>query len=92
MNQKLEPVLRVATLADAAAVDTLMKESATALFPRYYDERQSVSAIRYVAQVDRMLLADGTYFVLEAADELVGCGGWSQARPALHGQRRVGRR
>ena len=78
MNQKLEPVLRVATLADAAAVDTLMKESATALFPRYYDERQSVSAIRYVAQVDRMLLADGTYFVLEAADELVGCGGWAR--------------
>ena len=78
MNQKLEPVLRVATLADAAAVDTLMKESATALFPRYYDERQSVSAIRYVAQVDRTLLADGTYFVLEAADELVGCGGWAR--------------
>lgn len=78
MNQALEPLLRVATLADAAAVDTVMKESATVLFPRYYDELQSVSAVRYVAQVDRMLLADGTYFVLEAADEMVGCGGWTR--------------
>jgi GNAT superfamily N-acetyltransferase len=25
-----------------------------------------------------MLLADGTYFVLEVADEIVACGGWSR--------------
>ena len=48
------------------------------LFRRFYDEEQSESAVRYVAQVDPMLLADGTYFVLEADGELVGCGGWSR--------------
>src|SRR5439155_22621284 len=73
-----EPVLRVATPADEAAVDALMKASAAVLFPRFYDERQSVSALEYVAQVDRALLEDGTYFVLESAGELVGCGGWSR--------------
>lgn len=72
------PALRVATTADEAAVDALMKESAVALFPRFYDERQTASAVRYVAQVDPMLLADGTYFVLEAEGEPVGCGGWSR--------------
>jgi GNAT superfamily N-acetyltransferase len=73
-----EPVLRIATPADQAAVDALMKESAAALFPRFYDERQAESAVRHVAQVDPMLLADGTYFALESAGELVACGGWSR--------------
>jgi GNAT superfamily N-acetyltransferase len=73
-----EPNLRVATPADTAAVDALMKASAAALFPRVYDERQSASAVRYVSVVDLDLLADGTYFVLEDGAELVGCGGWSR--------------
>ncbi len=55
-----------------------MKESAAVLFPRYYDERQSASAVRYVAQIDPMLLTDGTYFVLESDGQLVACGGWSR--------------
>jgi GNAT superfamily N-acetyltransferase len=76
--ERARPVLRVATPDDAARVDALMKESAAALFPRYYDERQSASAVRYVAQVDLMLIADGTYFVLERDGELVACGGWSR--------------
>jgi GNAT superfamily N-acetyltransferase len=72
------PVLRVATLEDEAALAALMKESAAALFPGFYDARQSASAVRYVAQVDRMLLADGTYFVLESGGAPVACGGWSR--------------
>jgi GNAT superfamily N-acetyltransferase len=73
-----EPVLGVATLDDQAAVDALMKESAAALFPRFYEERQAESAVRHVAQVDPMLLVDGTYFALESGGELVACGGWSR--------------
>ena len=73
-----DPVLRVATVDDANAIEALMKTSGAALFPGSYDERQAASAVRYVAQVDRMLLEDGTYFVLEADGELVGCGGWSR--------------
>ena len=77
-----DPFLRIATLEDASRVEALMKESAAAIFPRFYDERQSESAIRYVAEADPMLLADGTYFVLESDGELVACGGWSRrARP-----------
>jgi GNAT superfamily N-acetyltransferase len=77
-----EPSLRVATSDDAAAIDALMKESAAALFPGVYTPEQAESAVRFVAQVDRMLLADGTYFVLEAGGEPVACGGWSRrAKP-----------
>jgi GNAT superfamily N-acetyltransferase len=74
----MEPVLRVATPDDAPRIESLMKESAAAIFPRHYDERQAASAVRYVAEVDPTLLADGTYFVLEAGGELVACGGWSR--------------
>ncbi len=73
-----EPTLRVATPADEDAVDSLMKDSAAVLFPRFYDESQAASAVRYVAQVDQTLLEDGTYFVLECRGELVACGGWSR--------------
>src|SRR5215471_20882303 len=73
-----EPVLRVATPDDAESVETLMRESAAAIFPRYYDERQSASAVRFVAEVDPLLLSDGTYFVLESNGEAVACGGWSR--------------
>jgi predicted N-acetyltransferase YhbS len=74
----MEPTMRVATPADAEAIDALMKESGAALFPDAYDGRQATSMVRFVSQVDPLLLEDGTYFVLEAGGELVGCGGWSR--------------
>lgn len=70
--------MRVATPADADAIDALMKESGAALFPDVYDGRQAASMVQFVSQVDPLLLEDGTYFVLEAGGELVGCGGWSR--------------
>ena len=73
-----DPVLRVARPDDAAAVEALMKESVAEIFPRYYDERQVASSIEHVAEADPMLLADGTYFLLESHGELVACGGWSR--------------
>jgi GNAT superfamily N-acetyltransferase len=77
------PELRIATPDDETAVGALMKRSGAVLFRRYYDERQAASAVRYVAQADRLLLRDGTYFVLESDGEVVACGGWSR-RGRLH--------
>lgn len=73
-----EPILRVATPDDRAAIDALMAESAAAHFPRFYDEPECASAVRYIAAVDPMLLEDGTYYVLDADGRIVGCGGWSR--------------
>ena len=77
------PTLRIATLDDAEGVEALMKASAAVLFARYYDERQTASGVRYVAEADPLLLGDGTYFVLEAGGEMVACGGWSR-RDRIH--------
>lgn len=73
-----EPELRIAAPADAAAIDALMRSAGDVLFRRFYDEQQASSAVRFVSQVDPMLLRDGTYFVLEAEGQLVACGGWSR--------------
>lgn len=82
--ERATPTLRIATPSDAPAVEALMKESAAAIFPAYYDEQQSASAVRYVAQADPTLLAEGTYFVLEVGEQLVACGGWSRrGRPYM---------
>jgi GNAT superfamily N-acetyltransferase len=70
--------MRVATRADGPAIEALMRAAGEVLFRRFYDERQAASAVRYVSQVDPMLLADGTYFVIEAGEELLACGGWSR--------------
>jgi GNAT superfamily N-acetyltransferase len=73
-----DPVLRVATEADIDALTEVMRASVLELFPRFYDERQTASAAVFVAHVDPMLIADGTYFVHDVDGEIVACGGWSR--------------
>ena len=63
---------------EADAVDALMKASTRDLFQHFYNAKQIASSVRYVASVDRTLIEDGTYFVLEMNSELVACGGWSR--------------
>jgi GNAT superfamily N-acetyltransferase len=72
------PELRLARLDEADAIDALMKASTAELFPHFYDAQQTAASVRYIASVDRTLIEDGTYFVIEAVGELVACGGWSR--------------
>src|SRR5829696_3423294 len=78
MLSPADPVLRRAVPEDAAAIEALMKRSIREIFPAFYDEVQTASAVIHIAHIDRMLLADGTYFVVEAGEELVASGGWSR--------------
>jgi GNAT superfamily N-acetyltransferase len=73
-----DPILRLARLDEADAIDALMKLATRDIFPRVYTAEQTASAVQYVAAVDRPLIADGTYYVVEAGGELVACGGWSK--------------
>ncbi len=74
----ISSVLRLARLDEADRVDALMKASTRDLFPGFYDAERTASSVRYIASVDRTLIEDGTYFVVEANGELVACGGWSR--------------
>jgi GNAT superfamily N-acetyltransferase len=75
------PRLRLATEADAEAISALMRSSILALFPDFYDERQTTSAAVHVAHLDPALIHDRTYFVHEVdgpGGGIVACGGWSR--------------
>jgi GNAT superfamily N-acetyltransferase len=72
------PTLRPARLDEAELLERLMKASTRELFPLFYDEAQTASAVEFVAVVDRRLIEDGTYFAIEAGGEVVACGGWSK--------------
>jgi GNAT superfamily N-acetyltransferase len=74
----MEPVLRIATEADADAISEVMRTAVLELFPQFYDERQTASAAIHVAHLDHMLLADKTYFVHDVDGEIVASGGWSR--------------
>ncbi|TWD80098.1 N-acetylglutamate synthase-like GNAT family acetyltransferase [Kribbella amoyensis] len=78
-------VQRLAVPADAPAIAELARSSVRALFPAYYDERQTASAATHIAVLDLALIEDGTYYVHEAAGEIVACGGWSRRNKLYNG-------
>jgi GNAT superfamily N-acetyltransferase len=86
----IEAVLRVARLEEAEAIDALMKASVREFFPRFYDAQQTESSLKYMSAVDRLLLEDGTYFVLETRGQLVACGGWSRRYKLYAGSAEAG--
>ena len=45
------------------------------------------AALGPVFDVDRQLIADGTYFVVEDAGRIIACGGWSKRRAVFGGDR-----
>ena len=71
------PMLRAAQLEDIEAIETLMRASMEALFPAFYDARQTAASAGHFASIEPMLIEDGTYFVIEVDGELVACGGWT---------------
>ena len=72
--------LRLARLEDIPALDILIPLSVRAL-QRDYTEAQREAAIGSVFGVDRQLIEDQTYYVVETPNrEIIACGGWSQRK------------
>jgi GNAT superfamily N-acetyltransferase len=73
--------LRLAREADVPAIEALIPVSVRALQAAYYSPAQMEAALTdAIFGVDRQLIRDGTYFVVERDGVIVGCGGWSQRR------------
>jgi GNAT superfamily N-acetyltransferase len=83
--------IRKATLADRAAIERLIAESARALSRGDYSERQIEAAVAAIFGVDTRLILDGTYFVAEGGRGLIGCGGWSRRKTLFGGDRYAAR-
>ena len=83
----MEYRIRRATLADRAALERLIAESARGLSRGVYSGEQVEAALASVFGVDTDLIHDGTYYVAEAEGSAVGCGGWSKRRTLFGGDR-----
>lgn len=79
--------LRLANLADAPAIESLIPLSVHALQAEHYSPAQMAAALGPVFGVDRALIADGTYFVADASGVVIGCGGWSRRQAQFGGDR-----
>ncbi len=77
--------IRVATMADVPTLNAMIAESARGLSGGYYSQAQIDALVTHVFGVDTHLIADGTYYVIDASDGTpAAAGGWS-ARRALYG-------
>lgn len=74
---------RHATEADLPALKTLMARAIGEL-QRAFLSPDQVAASRMVMGLDTQLVADRTYFIVEQAGRIAGCGGWSR-RATLYG-------
>lgn len=87
--KKCEWPIRLAREVDIPALEILIPRSVRELRSEYYSAAQMEAAIGSVFGVDRQLIRDGTYFVVEHENEIVGCGGWSK-RQKLYGSDALG--
>lgn len=70
--------LRTARDEDAPALERLIEHVTRTSLALCYSEAQLAVALGPVFGLDRQLIRDGTYFVVENAGEIIACGGWSK--------------
>jgi GNAT superfamily N-acetyltransferase len=77
--------IRLASPTDVPFLQVLIEASVRGLQTQDYSPEQIDAALLKVFGVDSQLIADGTYFLVQAfSGEAVGCGGWSK-RKTLYG-------
>jgi GNAT superfamily N-acetyltransferase len=76
---------RLAVEGDVPRIGRLIEVSARELQAGDYSAAQIEAALGPVFAVDRQLILDGTYYVVEKGEDLAGCGGWSRRRSMYGG-------
>src|SRR2546427_3426460 len=78
---------RLAREDDLPALERLIPLSVRALQAPFYSPAQMEAALGPVFGVDRQLISDGTYYVVDEGGRIIGCGGWSRRRAVFGGDR-----
>lgn len=81
---------RLATMDDIPAIKTLMQRSIDELQRPFLSDDQ-VKASFELMGLDTQLIEDGTYFVIEEGETIVGCGGWSHRKTFFGANHTAGR-
>ena len=79
---------RLALPEDIPALEALIPLSVRTLQAPHYSPAQIEAALGPVFGVDRQLIRDGTYFVVEHEAQVLGCGGWSMRKSLYRGDSR----
>lgn len=79
--------MRLAREDDIQTLEVLIRLSVRVLQASSYSSAQIEAALGPVFGVDRQLISDGTYFIVEHFGHVVGCGGWSRRRAVFGGDR-----
>jgi GNAT superfamily N-acetyltransferase len=75
-------LIRIANPTDSGAVNALLVASYSSLLTARYDSDTLARALPHLTKANPTLLACGTYYVTEREPgNLVGCGGWTAAKP-----------
>lgn len=82
--------LRLATPEDMPVLSALMDRAIGELLQAFLPP-EGVKASFEIMGLDTQLIADGTYFVVEDAGEIAGCGGWSRRATLFGGDHSAGR-
>jgi GNAT superfamily N-acetyltransferase len=82
--------LRLATEADLAPLTGLMNAAISRLQAPFLSP-EAVAASFSIMGLDSQLIADRTYFVVEAQGRTAGCGGWSRRATLFGGDHSAGR-
>jgi GNAT superfamily N-acetyltransferase len=69
--------VRLAQLTDEPAIEALIQAASRKFLAIDYTPRQIDSFLQFALVVDRQLILDQTYFVVEQNRRLIGAGGWS---------------
>ena len=88
MSQELR--LRLAREDDIPVLRALMN-AAIGQLQNAYLSPEAVAASFSVMGLDSQLIADGTYFAVEAGGQIAGCGGWSRRATLFGGDHSAGR-
>lgn len=85
---------RIAQEADTEAIRQLMQASIAENMKAFLSASE-IEAAKETMGVDKTLIEDGTYFLIETSHEgrtvLVGCGGWGKRKTLYGGDHTVGR-
>ncbi|MES2374769.1 MAG: GNAT family N-acetyltransferase [Bacteroidota bacterium] len=85
----MDIIFRKAKISDTDHLEKLIEKSARSINATYYSASEIDAALGNAWTVDKQLIIDNTYWVVENLEGLiVGCGGWSK-RKLLFGKSNV---
>ena len=76
---------RLAREGDIPQLEAPISVSIKRLQVHHYSRAQIETALGSVFGVDRQLIRDETYFVVEREGQIIGCGGWSKRKTLFGG-------